>query len=635
MTCEPGRPRPSARAGSASRSSSRPRSARSGAGDRGGHEVGPLHAVAARARPARSPWCGRPRRTSRPAGSRCSGSTRVRVCRPCRWPERGVVDAGEERGRRDLEPTDGDVALAVARHRGRGVGVAGDERVGHHHRARAGRGRARSACTRRIASASAASWLRDAQPPRRRGRRRARGRAGRRPPPVRARSSSSTGVPTSCQRVRRWTPARVGEPGVEAEPDGGVVVAAGDHDRRPGGRRAARRRRRRARRRRPAAAPGRRRPRRRPPGRPAPPSTVCDQVVDERRLGVEQPHPVEGAAQVPVGGVEDAHTETRRTRAPTDPGSHAEAVRRRRRRRTSPDRRKPTSAQPGPSARSTARLDGAPTAASTPTPAATAFCTISKPMRPLTREHGYGGGTRRPGAGRPTTLSTALCRPMSSRTTSGSPVGVEQPGGVQAAGACRRPSAPRAAGRAGPCSTSAATTGCAVARPGGRDVQQRRARRRCSRCRRHRTPTTRPTTRRSARRACDRGGRVELDGDDVELLLGRRASRPCSRRPVAGPPDRRAPPRRTEKPGGELEVVARGPHRDRRPARRVRPGQAQPDLERLLGGEPVLTRRRRPAAPQLAHPGAHGRPGASAWTHARQPIFGSNHQPRTSRTTGA
>ena len=40
--------------------------------------------------------------------------------------------------------------------------------------------------------------------------------------------------------------------------------------------------------------------------------------------------------------------------------------------------------RPARLARSTARLDGAPTAASTPIPATVAFCTISKPIRPLT-----------------------------------------------------------------------------------------------------------------------------------------------------------------------------------------------------------------------------------------------------------
>ncbi len=32
-----------------------------------------------------------------------------------------------------------------------------------------------------------------------------------------------------------------------------------------------------------------------------------DEVVDEGRLGAEQPDPVEGPSEVPVGGVEDPH----------------------------------------------------------------------------------------------------------------------------------------------------------------------------------------------------------------------------------------------------------------------------------------------------------------------------------------
>ena len=58
--------------------------------------------------------------------------------------------------------------------------------------------------------------------------------------------------------------------------------------------------------------------------------------------------------------------------------------------------------------------------------AATAFCTISKPIRPLT--HSTGAAGEAPASTRaPTTLSTALCRPTSSRTTDGVPCSSNSP----------------------------------------------------------------------------------------------------------------------------------------------------------------------------------------------------------------
>lgn len=75
------------------------------------------------------------------------------------------------------------------------------------------------------------------------------------------------------------------------------------------------------------------------------------------------------------------------------------------------------------SASSTASDDGAETAASTGIPAIKAFCVNSNEARldtssPMPRN----GSPYRPAA-YPITLSTALCRPMSSRTHSSSPPG--------------------------------------------------------------------------------------------------------------------------------------------------------------------------------------------------------------------
>ena len=54
-------------------------------------------------------------------------------------------------------------------------------------------------------------------------------------------------------------------------------------------------------------------------------------------------------------------------------------------------------------------------------PAAHAFCTISKLARPLAKRARSTAGSAPSSSSRPTTLSTALWRPMSSRTTIGSP----------------------------------------------------------------------------------------------------------------------------------------------------------------------------------------------------------------------
>ena len=150
--------------GSASRSSSRPRSVRSRRGTGAVDELGALGRRRRRGRPARSPWSGRPRRTSRPAGSRCSG--RLGQGLPAvQVAERGVVDAGEQAGRRDLDAADGDVPLAVGGHP-----RAPPRRCRRRRRAPAPpsgsrAGVARSAWTRAIAAVSAASWLRVGQLP--------------------------------------------------------------------------------------------------------------------------------------------------------------------------------------------------------------------------------------------------------------------------------------------------------------------------------------------------------------------------------------------------------------------------------------------------------------------------------------
>src|SRR5919204_517494 len=78
-------------------------------------------------------------------------------------------------------------------------------------------------------------------------------------------------------------------------------------------------------------------------------------------------------------------------------------------------RRKPTRVMPVCSARSTARLDGALTAATSGTPATAAFCATSNEQRPETNSTLPASGSRCWVAAQPTALSTALWRPPSPR----------------------------------------------------------------------------------------------------------------------------------------------------------------------------------------------------------------------------
>ena len=86
-------------------------------------------------------------------------------------------------------------------------------------------------------------------------------------------------------------------------------------------------------------------------------------------------------------------------------------------------------------AASTASAVGALTATSARKPAAHAFWTISIEARPLTNSpSGCVGGSPPSSSSAPTTLSTALCRPTSSRVDDDLAVGVERGRGVDRAG---------------------------------------------------------------------------------------------------------------------------------------------------------------------------------------------------------
>ena len=85
------------------------------------------------------------------------------------------------------------------------------------------------------------------------------------------------------------------------------------------------------------------------------------------------------------------------------------------------------SVMPTSRASSTASDDGAETAASTGMPAIAAFWVSSKLARPLTISTCPDSGSRPARTPSPTTLSTALCRPTSSRRATSSPSAVNSP----------------------------------------------------------------------------------------------------------------------------------------------------------------------------------------------------------------
>ena len=264
---------------------------------------------------------------------------------------------------------------------------------------------------------------------------------------------------------------------------------------------------------------------------------------------------------------------------------------------------------------------GAPTAASTPMSATTAFCTISKPIRPLTQSSGTAG--ERPASTRaPTTLSTALCRPTSSRTTSERARARRTAPRRAGRRWSRRPAAPRGAGPAGPAAPRRAPRRSSqreeaahvahrqhvVDALGAADPAGRRGGRQPG------VPLGRGLARRPA----------ELDGHDVELLLGgeRHVGAVGDGAQVLGRGEHALG---VQEAGGQLEVVP-GVRivTATRSAGTARPGQ--PDLQRFLGGQPVLVPADRPvgAGGDLVHADACAGPRATVPAHGQQPIFEGN-----------
>ena len=219
VTCEPGVLGTSACRGSASRSSMRPRSVASRRGTGAGDELGALEAVGAEVdQPGALGVAGLGERVGQ---RRAAVADRVGERLPAvQVAERGVVDAGEQAGRRDLR-----CRRRRCRARCRTPSAARPRGCRPRTRAPAPPSGCRAGAAR---SASDPAHRRGRAPPRgcgsagprRCGPRRARGRGCRRPRPGRARPRAAPGVPTSCQRVRRCTPAASASRALKPEPGG-------------------------------------------------------------------------------------------------------------------------------------------------------------------------------------------------------------------------------------------------------------------------------------------------------------------------------------------------------------------------------------------------------------------------------
>ena len=187
------------------------------------------------------------------------------------------------------------------------------------------------------------------------------------------------------------------------------------------------------------------------------------------------------------------------------------------------------------------------------TPATAAFWTISKldPARdqqdPVLERQLRGRGP-----GEPTSLSSALCRPTSSRSATSAPVGVEQ-ARRRAARRCARTRPARRAAR--PAARAGSRRRDDRGRPGAARSGPRR--RRSTPCRRSRTtPWRRSSARRPAtRRTAGRGGRGPVVGLG-HASPGRRSSIRDDLGVVEQALGRQEPER-------ELLLVARRAHRDR------------------------------------------------------------------------
>ena len=260
-------------------------------------------------RPARSPWCALLAERHRVGGAGVADPLGDRL-RPVQVPERGVVGAVEDLGRDRADAADRDVALGVA------GDATGDEGVGHDDRA------ARAGCARSAAPAPS----RPAARPRGSGRSApsgsaqvtARGRGAGRP---RRAVDAPPAEPTSATGSADVQPGPLEQAGREPEPDGASRGCRCESDHLGPG----------------VDEPGQRLGEQLD-GVGAGQRAVVDVAADEDRvdplrahdldevvevagLGVEQPHPVERASQVPVGGVDQPHAAHATSAGATAPGT--------------------------------------------------------------------------------------------------------------------------------------------------------------------------------------------------------------------------------------------------------------------------------------------------------------------------
>ena len=239
----------------------------------------------------------------------------------------------------------------------------------------------------------------------------------------------------------------------------------------------------------------------------------------------------------------------------------------------------------------------APPATTAPTPPRgprprppTAFWHSSYDARPLTTSTCPCKGSRSASSAQPTTLSTALCRPTSSRTTSGSspptsnsPAACRPP--VRSKTDCRLPS--RSGREASQAGSSSGPPGGAVVAAQVQVVEGLPA---------ADAAGARDQERPGAGGAVVRRRVGQVHGDDVEPLVRLQLDIGA----VADSPDVAVAVQQAlaqQPAGGQLEVRPRGPHGHGDPP------AAQPDLERLLGGELVLARD--PGGPRLEASGPH------------------------------
>ncbi len=244
-------------------------------------------------------------------------------------------------------------------------------------------------------------------------------------------------------------------------------------------------------------------------------------------------------------------------------------------------------------ASSTARLDGAPTAASTGMPATAAFCTSSKLARPLTSRMPSWRGVRPARNAAPMSLSRALCRPTSSRRS------ISPPPGSNRAAACRPPVRSK--------------TPCAARRDCGSEWMTSASTRGRPAIGAARGSNPHGLQRRLAADAAARG-RIEVTLEATQVHLDARLQLDAHHIATAPVLDRRHlfgvvdDPLGEQESDGQLVVVAGSAHRDRDtpadPAALVIAGQA--DLQRLLHGQ-VVRLHGRVGAGDAPH--QHGRDG--------------------------